>query len=166
MQNGSNRRRVWVAGILLGIGLGGFFDGIVFHQILQWHHMLTSAGYPPTTVENLHVNMLWDGVFHAFTYVVTVMGIFLLWRSLRMGRAEVSSRVLVGSMLVGWGVFNLVEGAINHHVLGLHHVRDDLPAGTEQLVWDLAFLVWGAAMLAFGAWLARYERAAAMASRA
>lgn len=34
------------AGILLGLGLGGFFDGIVLHQILQWHHMLTDAGYP------------------------------------------------------------------------------------------------------------------------
>jgi uncharacterized membrane protein len=34
------------AGILLGLGLGGFFDGIIWHQVLQWHHMLTSAGYP------------------------------------------------------------------------------------------------------------------------
>jgi uncharacterized membrane protein len=33
-------------GVLIGIGLGGFVDGIVLHQILQWHHMLTSAGYP------------------------------------------------------------------------------------------------------------------------
>jgi uncharacterized membrane protein len=31
-------------GILLGIGLGGFVDGILLHQILQWHHMLTSEG--------------------------------------------------------------------------------------------------------------------------
>ena len=37
----------------LGLGLGGFFDGIVLHQILQWHHMLSSAGYPITSVENL-----------------------------------------------------------------------------------------------------------------
>ena len=34
------------AGILFGLGLGGFFDGIILHQVLQWHHMLTSAGYP------------------------------------------------------------------------------------------------------------------------
>ena len=37
------------AGILFGLGLGGFFDGIVLHQILQWHHMLTDAGYPATS---------------------------------------------------------------------------------------------------------------------
>jgi uncharacterized membrane protein len=29
---------------LLGIGLGGFVDGIVLHQVLQWHHMLTDTG--------------------------------------------------------------------------------------------------------------------------
>jgi hypothetical protein len=46
------------AGILFGLGLGGFFDGIVVHQLLQWHHMLTDAGYPPTTVENLKINTL------------------------------------------------------------------------------------------------------------
>jgi hypothetical protein len=53
------------AGILFGLGLGGFFDGIVLHQVLQWHHMVTSAGYPPTTVENLKLNTLLDGLFHA-----------------------------------------------------------------------------------------------------
>ena len=30
------------AGFLLGLGLGGFFDGIVLHQLLQWHHMASS----------------------------------------------------------------------------------------------------------------------------
>lgn len=44
------------SGILLGLGLGGFFDGIALHQLLQWHHLLTSAGYPPDSVENLDVN--------------------------------------------------------------------------------------------------------------
>ena len=50
------------AGILLGLGLGGFFDGIVLHQILQWHHMLTDAGYPATSVENLKINTFWDSL--------------------------------------------------------------------------------------------------------
>lgn len=38
-------------GLLLGLGLGGFFDGIILHQVLQWHHMLTSAGFPPNTAK-------------------------------------------------------------------------------------------------------------------
>ena len=55
-------------GVLLGIGLGGFLDGIVLHQILQWHHMLTSEGADPdTTIAGLQVNTLADGLFHAFT---------------------------------------------------------------------------------------------------
>jgi uncharacterized membrane protein len=69
------------AGILFGLGLGGFFDGIVLHQMLQWHHMLTSAGYPPDSVENLKVNTFWDGVFHAATYVFTGLGLVVLWRA-------------------------------------------------------------------------------------
>jgi uncharacterized membrane protein len=36
-------------GLLLGIGLGGFVDGIVAHQILQWHHMLTGTSEHPMT---------------------------------------------------------------------------------------------------------------------
>src|ERR671912_160435 len=68
------------AGVLFGLGLGGFFDGIVLHQLLQWHHMLTSAGYPPDSVENLKVNTFWDGLFHASTYVFTGLGLLILWR--------------------------------------------------------------------------------------
>jgi hypothetical protein len=49
----AQRRFPVSAGILLGLGLGGFFDGIVLHQILQWHHMATSAGYPADSLENL-----------------------------------------------------------------------------------------------------------------
>ena len=40
----SLRNRFTLAGILLGVGLGWFVDGIVLHQILQWHHMLTDYG--------------------------------------------------------------------------------------------------------------------------
>jgi uncharacterized membrane protein len=28
--------------LLFGLDLGGFFDGIVLHLILRWHHMLSS----------------------------------------------------------------------------------------------------------------------------
>ena len=50
----------------MGIGLGGFFDGILFHQLLQIHNML-SAKYPNTSIANLEINMFWDGLFHALT---------------------------------------------------------------------------------------------------
>jgi uncharacterized membrane protein len=136
-------------GILLGIGLGGFVDGIVLHQILQWHHMLTSEGsYPGTTVAGLETNTLWDGLFHAATWAAVAVGIYVLWRRTADRRWALSGRALLGWMLVGWGLFNLVEGIANHHILTLHHVRE---ASGHRTAWDLAFLGFGA-LLAIGGW--------------
>ncbi len=144
------KRLIW-AGLLFGVGLGGFFDGIVLHQILQWHHMLTSEGsYPSTTVAGLETNTLWDGLFHATTYVATIAGLVLLWRALRTPHyAPISTALLAGLLLMGWGSFNLVEGTIDHHILSIHHVRED---SSNRTFWDIAFLVWGAVMLV-GGWL-------------
>lgn len=139
------------AGIFLGLGLGGFFDGIVFHQLLQWHHMLTSAGYPPNSVENLQVNTWWDGIFHVISYVFVVLGVIILGRTARRTHIRLSGRRLAGTLLMGWGLFNLAEGIINHHILGLHHVNETVPPD-QWIYWDLGFLAWGAAMLIVG-WL-------------
>ncbi|WP_148863575.1 DUF2243 domain-containing protein [Marinobacter fonticola] len=138
------------AGIFFGLGLGGFFDGIVLHQILQWHHMLTSAGYPDTSLTNLKINTLWDGLFHASTYIFVVVGLVLLWRTSHRSRLWWSAKLLIGSLLMGFGLFNVVEGLINHQLLGIHHVNETVPP-SEWLYWDIGFLVWGAAML-IGGW--------------
>src|SRR3954467_6274829 len=95
------------AGILFGLGLGGFFDGIVLHQILQWHHMVTSAGFPPDSVQTLQINTLLDGLFHAATYAFTVAGLFILWRHARRVHVRWSTRRLAGTLLLGWGIFNV-----------------------------------------------------------
>jgi uncharacterized membrane protein len=104
--------------------LGGFVDGIVLHQILQWHHMLSETErYPPTSLGGLQANVLADGLFHAVTWLFVVGGIAWLWNTARNGGWTWRGRTLLGWTLVGWGVFNLVEGAINHHLLGIHRVR-------------------------------------------
>jgi uncharacterized membrane protein len=139
------------AGIFLGLGLGGFFDGIILHQVLQWHHMLTSAGYPPDNVRNLQVNTLWDGLFHLSTYILVAIGLGLLWRAAHRSHVSWSGKMLVGAILMGFGIFNLVEGIIDHHLLGLHHVNETVPP-EQWIYWDLGFLIWGALMLA-GGWL-------------
>jgi uncharacterized membrane protein len=139
------------AGILFGLGLGGFFDGIVLHQVLQWHHMLTSAGFPPTDVHNLKVNTFWDGLFHSVTYLFVVAGLVVLWKAAHRGHPWWSGKMLAGSMLMGFGIFNLVEGVIDHHLLRIHHVNETVPRD-QWLAWDLGFLLWGAAML-LGGWL-------------
>ena len=137
------------AGVLLGLGFGGFFDGIVFHQLLQWHHMLTSAGYPADSLRNLQINTLADGLFHASTYIFVVWGLVLLWRKARLAHFKWSATLLLASILMGFGIFNVVEGIINHHILGLHHVNETAPRD-QWLYWDLGFLAWGAAMLLTG----------------
>ena len=137
------------AGILFGLGLGGFFDGIVLHQILQWHHMLTSAGYPVDSVKNMKINTLWDGIFHASTYIFVVMGLVLLWRTAHRSHLWWSGKLLAGTGLMGFGIFNLVEGIIDHHILGIHHVNETVPP-SQWIYWDIGFLVWGAVMLIAG----------------
>jgi uncharacterized membrane protein len=144
-------------GIVLGVGLGGFVDGILLHQILQWHHMLTSTDsdrigvdyYPKNTVHGLEINTVWDGLFHTFTWLAVLIGLALLYSRVTDSRRRVwASRALWGWVLVGWGVFNIVEGIIDHHILGIHHVR----SGEHQSLWDIGFLVLGA-LLVLGGWL-------------
>jgi len=135
------------AGILLGMGLGGFVDGIVLHQLLQWHHMLSSVR-PTNSVSELELNMVWDGVFEAGTWLLTVVGLVVLWRSGEREDVPWSSKTLVGALLIGAGMFNLVEGIIDHQILGIHHVKP----GPNELAWDLGFLALGA-VLAVAGWL-------------
>lgn len=136
-----------VAGLLLGMGFAGFFDGIVLHQVLQWHHMLSSV-QPTTNIPGLEVNTFWDGVFHIGAYGLTASGLMVLWRSRQYLTRPKSSSALGGAILLGAGLFNVVEGLIDHHLLGIHHVKP----GPHQLAWDLGFLGIGAALAIIG-WL-------------
>ena len=140
------------AGLTIGMGMGGFFDGILFHQILQVHNML-SARVPTDTLVGAKVNMVWDGVFHAAVWVLTAAGIAMLWRATRRTDTLLTTRALVGAMLMGWGTFNVAEGIVDHHLLQLHHVYQ--VAG--QSAWDYVFLAWGVAMLSIGWVLVRRE---------
>jgi uncharacterized membrane protein len=111
------------ASMVLGIGLGGFIDGIVLHQVLQWHEML-SAKIPATDYVGKSVNMFWDGIFHFFCLVVVLVGVVLLWKLLWRKDIDRSGKLLFGGLLLGWGLFNIVEGLIDHHLLKLHNVME------------------------------------------
>jgi uncharacterized membrane protein len=138
------------AGIMLGLGLGGFVDGIVLHQIAQWHNM-GSAVVPPTTMQAMQQNMAWDGWFHAAVWVMTLVGTYWLLADARKGEALPDGKAFTGLLILGWGLFNSVEGLIGHHVLGLHHVRD-MPAHVPLYDWlflgtgGLGFIVLGWAL--------------------
>ncbi|MCU0627305.1 MAG: DUF2243 domain-containing protein [Gemmatimonadaceae bacterium] len=149
------RERSRLPGLLIGAGLGGFVDGIVLHQIAQWHNM-GSAMLPPVTMAAMSRNMRWDGLFHAATWCLVLAGVLLLARDAHAGRLVPRTRMLVGQLVLGWAAFNLIEGVIDHHLLDLHHVRD-MPAHVPLYDW-LFLLVGGVGLGALGWWLARGDR--------
>jgi uncharacterized membrane protein len=142
-------------GAVLGVGLGGFIDGIVLHQLLQVHEML-SAWRPPVTLLDKSVNMFWDGLFHVFTWLTTAVGVGMLWRV--TGRADVarSGEVLVGSTILGWGLFNVIEGVIDHQLLNIHNVVENT---AHHTAWNLGFLALSIGLILLGrALIARGRR--------
>ncbi|MEA5597287.1 DUF2243 domain-containing protein [Rivularia sp. UHCC 0363] len=147
-QSASNQRKPLIlAGICLGIGLGGFFDGIVLHQILQWHHMLSNVK-PLINRSNIDLNVLADGFFHVFDYLMILVGIVLLWQAGKRNDVPWSSKTFFGSVVMGVGLFDFIEGIIDHQILGVHHVKP----GANEFAWDMGFLALGA-FLAIVGWL-------------
>ncbi len=133
----------------------------MLHQILQWHHMV-SAETPPTTLAGLEVNTVADGFFHLATWVLVVAASITSITAWRQGRLAPNFSFHLGLVLAGWGLFNLVEGLVDHQILGIHHVRDDLGA---PLSWDLGFLAFGVLLIG-GGWLLYRRGARALAARA
>lgn len=141
------------AGIVLGLGFGGFADGIVLHQILGWHHLVcVTAHCQAASIEQLKLQNTQDGFFHLALWAVSLVGMTMLFRAARHAGSEWSGRVLFGSMLTGWGIFQLVEGTVDHHLLGIHHV---LPGHPHEFWFDLLFLAVGVVLLVAGACLTR-----------
>ena len=141
-------RTAWVAGVLSGIGLGGFVDGIVLHQILQWHNMMSNR-VPPVTMETMSYNMVWDGAFHAAVWIATLAGVFLLWSAAYRRAAIPSPGAFVGQLFLGWGLFNLVEDIIDHQLLAIHYVRQ-VP---NYQVYNLTFLAVGGVLFILLGWV-------------
>ena len=142
-------RLLFGGALLLGAGLGAFIDGILLHQVLQWHAMVSSVVFPADLVSS-KVNMFWDGVFHLFSWVATLVAVTIVVRELPSAERRVRSRGMAGGALAGWGCFNLVEGVIDHQIFALHHVHP----GPDQFAWDMGFLVFGLMLIVTGATLA------------
>ena len=87
---------------------------------------------------------MWDGLFHAQHLGVRRRRPLPAVASPDDGY-RITVRSMVGLLLAGWGIFNLVEGIVDHHLLTIHHVRDDV---ADPLWWDLGFLAFGAILVA------------------
>jgi uncharacterized membrane protein len=144
------------AGLVLGLGFGGFADGIVLHQILGWHHLVcVTAHCRPTSIEQLQLQNIQDGFFHLGVWLVSLAGTAMLFRAARSAGPRWTGRILIGAMLAGWGLFNFVEGIIDHQILGIHHV---LPGHPHQFLFDMLFLAAGVALVIIGVWLIQPPR--------
>jgi len=135
------RRTALRIGVILGGGVMGSIDEIIFHQLLRWHHFYD------------HRSQAWriasDGLLHAVTLTLLAAGVMLLWaergRLVRLGGAQ----PIWSGVLLGMGGFQLFDGIVDHKVLRLHQIRDD----TDNL---LAYdLVWNGVALGLlaGGWL-------------
>lgn len=153
----TDRRWIW-AGSILGFALGGFFDGILLHQILQWHHLLSLV----PGITDIRTQVMWDGVFHALMYVIAAWGLVALWRAQRRD-ANVPGGVILGALLIGFGVWHVIDAFLSHWLLGIHRIRDDSP---NPLAWDLGWLaVFGLVPLLVGWRMLRGDGGAAPARR-
>ena len=141
------------AGIVLGLGFGGFADGIVLHQILGWHHLVCVTEHcQAASIEQLKLQNTQDGFFHLAVWLISLAGTAMLFRAARQQGPAWSGRILCGAMLAGWGLFNFTEGLIDHQIFGIHHV---LPGSPHQFLWDMLFLASGITFAAVGRRLIR-----------
>ena len=140
--------------LVTGFGLGAFLDGIVLHQVLRWHH-LVSAYELPDDLAALERNTFWDGVFHLGAWCVVLAGVLLVFRR----RAELPAlgpRRFAGWLLVGWGAFNVADQAVFHLALEAHHIR----MVEDHQLYDWGYTALGVLLAAAGAALVRSESSA------
>ena len=123
----------------------------MLHQILQWHHLIcVTAHCQPLSLEQAKVQTRQDGYFHLGVLILTILGSYRLFRAAGLPDAPRSAGAFLGPVLCGWGVFNFVEGLIDHQFLGIHHV---LPGSPHQLAADMAFLASGVLFFLIGRFL-------------
>jgi len=136
-------------GFLLGFALGGFFDGILLHQVLQWHHLLSNVN----AVQEMRIQIMADGMFHLLMYVIAAVALVKLWRARVATTAAGAGHRLWGAALIGFGAWHIADGVFSHWVTGIHRIKIDSP---NPLTWDLIwFLVFGVLPSFIGWWMLR-----------
>ncbi len=139
------------AAFWLGFALSGFFDGILLHQILQWHHLLSAI-----RASDIRFQVLADGYFHLLMYAIAGWGLWLLWRARERFGLEGASHRFLAWLLIGFGGWHVLDAVVSHWVLGIHRIRVD---SVTPLAWDLGWLVaFGVLPLAAGLFLRRGGR--------
>lgn len=143
--------------VLLGIGVAGFVDEAVFHQILQWHNF-----YWDTSQRG---RILSDGLFHVVSTSLLLWGTLRLWFG-----ARPDGRTLFGGALMGAGGFNTYDGVVQHVLLHLHLVNERICPDPERgdnsvftctadVPFEIAWIAVGVSVFLTGLYLWRAARA-------
>ena len=137
---GTNSRIKGITGsFVIGFGFLGALDGIIFHQLLQWHSVVMDT--------NRSGQIISDGIFHFAVTIALVVGGVLLWLAGKPTDLAKGVSLLIGGILIGGGAFNLIEGITNHHILQIHRVK---PGDPNAIIYDLSFLVLGVILIIIG----------------
>ena len=128
---------------VLGFALGAFFDGILLHQVLQWHHLLSLV-----PGKDLQTQIWADGLFHLAVYVIAIGGLILLWRT---GTVNARNRAILAWAILGFSIWQFADVVLVHWMTGIHRIRVDV---SNPTFWDLSWLAaFGVPSLILGIWL-------------
>jgi uncharacterized membrane protein len=130
---GSGPRQPATGAFILGFAFGAFFDGILLHQILQWHHLLSLA--QGASFRDMRMQILADGLFHMACYFLAGVGVLLTWNGRRTASSD---RVILAWAVLGFAAWQFTDVLVVHWAIGLHRVRVDV---SDPLLWDIGWLV-------------------------
>ncbi len=152
-----SRRSTLLTGISLGIGIIGFLDEAILHQVLQWHTFYWGT--------DERGRILSDGLFHIFSTLVLLWGVYRLWQS-SSGRPGIRGNELSAAILLGAGGFNTFDGLVDHLVLHVHLVNErvcttvdannSIASCPQDIPYEAAFTAIGLVLLMTG--IARWRR--------
>jgi uncharacterized membrane protein len=125
-----NSRSMWCGG-LVGIGVAGFIDEVIFHQLLHWHHF-----YDRSTPA---AGLVSDGLFHALSWFSVVGGLFVLADLRRWG--SLSRTHWMSGLFLGLGGFQLYDGTIQHKLMRLHQIRYRVTLWPYDLSWNVLAII-------------------------
>jgi uncharacterized membrane protein len=148
-----------VTGLLLGVGIAGFIDETIFHQLLQWHNF-----YWGTTE---YWRIFSDGLFHLVTTLLLLWGTFRLWRD-PYSTDSVRTKAILGGLFVGVGGFNAYDGVVQHVIFHFHlvqehvcpkvHANNSIISCPADIPYEIVWISMGIIVIAIGVVFWRHAR--------
>ncbi|HEX8414629.1 MAG TPA: DUF2243 domain-containing protein, partial [Sphingomicrobium sp.] len=98
---------------------------------------------------DLRTQVLADGLFHVFVYMLTALGLGLLWRARGQLDQPGARRLVAGGVLLGFGAWNMVDVGLFHWVLGIHRIRLNVE---NPMLYDVGWFAILGVLVALAGW--------------